>query len=72
MHVGEWWVILRLEKHLPAQLDEANRQRLLNELFQNWLMTKLQQEVTYKPTNLTETPAINPAINPANEPIEAI
>ncbi len=35
--VGEWYIIVRLEKYLPAQLDEAMRQKLLNELFKNWL-----------------------------------
>ncbi|MDX2212175.1 MAG: peptidylprolyl isomerase [Oculatellaceae cyanobacterium bins.114] len=41
MPVGEWWVILRLEQLLPAQLDAATRQHLLNELFENWM----QQQV---------------------------
>ncbi|MBF2029517.1 MAG: peptidylprolyl isomerase [Oscillatoriales cyanobacterium C42_A2020_001] len=40
--LNEWFVILRLEKFLPAQLDEAMQQRLLNELFENWL----QEEAT--------------------------
>lgn len=39
--LGEWFVILRLEKFLPAQMDEAMQQRLLNELFEQWL----QEEV---------------------------
>ena len=34
---GEWQVIVRLEKLLPARLDEPMRQRLLNELFEVWL-----------------------------------
>lgn len=35
--LNEWFVILRLEKFLPAQLDESMQQRLLNELFENWV-----------------------------------
>ncbi|MFM7373405.1 MAG: peptidylprolyl isomerase, partial [Sphaerospermopsis kisseleviana] len=35
--IGEWIVIVRLEKLLPAQLDRQIRQRLLNERFQTWL-----------------------------------
>jgi parvulin-like peptidyl-prolyl isomerase len=35
--IGEWIVIVRLEKLLPAQLDRQMRQRLLNERFQTWL-----------------------------------
>ncbi len=37
MHLEEWYVIVRPEKIIPAQLDEPMRQRLLDELFQIWL-----------------------------------
>jgi parvulin-like peptidyl-prolyl isomerase len=50
--VGDWWIIVRLEKYLSAQLDNATRQRLLNDLFQGWLKTQLEQTVTFEP--LTE------------------
>ena len=46
--VGDWWVVLRLEKYLSAQLDEPMRQRLLNELFQTWLNEHFQKNVTFK------------------------
>ncbi len=45
--VGEWWIILRLEKYMTAQLDDNTRQRLLNELFQGWLLAQLQQSVSF-------------------------
>ncbi|MEO0538015.1 MAG: peptidylprolyl isomerase [Cyanobacteria bacterium P01_A01_bin.123] len=41
--IGEWFIIVRLEKFVPAQMDEAMRQRLLNELFSQWLQTQLKQ-----------------------------
>jgi len=41
MSQGEWQMIVRLEKTLPAKLDSAMRQRLLNELFELWLSKKL-------------------------------
>ena len=41
--LGEWLVIVRLEKLLPAQLDELMRRRLMNELFENWLREQIQQ-----------------------------
>ncbi|MEO0407174.1 MAG: peptidylprolyl isomerase [Cyanobacteria bacterium P01_A01_bin.135] len=41
--VGEWIVIVRLERFVPAQLDEPMRQRLLNERFQLWLQEQTQQ-----------------------------
>lgn len=37
MRLEEWYVIVRPEKIIPAQLDEPMRQRLLDELFQIWL-----------------------------------
>jgi len=43
MRVGEWIVIVRLEKLIPASLDELTRQRLLNELFATWLQEQLQK-----------------------------
>lgn len=41
--IGEWVVIVQLEKFIPAQLNEPVRQRLLNELFANWLQEQLNQ-----------------------------
>ena len=41
--VGDWFVVVRLEKFLPAKLDEATRQRLLDELFNNWLIEQVKK-----------------------------
>ena len=41
--VGEWWIIVRLEKLLPAKLDEPMKQKLLNELFSTWLQEQLKE-----------------------------
>ncbi|MEH2179653.1 peptidylprolyl isomerase [Nostoc sp.] len=41
--MGEWLVIIRLEKLITAQLDTAMRQRLLDELFENWLQTEVSK-----------------------------
>jgi len=43
--LGEWLVIVRLEKFIPAQLDAPMRQRLLNECCTNWLSEQLNQQV---------------------------
>ncbi|NJK36039.1 MAG: peptidylprolyl isomerase [Oscillatoriales cyanobacterium SM2_2_1] len=43
MVVGNWILLLRLEKMLPAQLDETMEQRLINECFNTWLDAQLQQ-----------------------------
>jgi PPIC-type PPIASE domain len=39
--LGQHIVIVRLEKLLPAQLDKFMRQRLLRELFDNWLQEQI-------------------------------
>ncbi len=41
--VGEWIVIVRLEKLIPAQMDQAMTQRLLNEMFNTWLQSEVAQ-----------------------------
>lgn len=37
LSLGQWLVIVRLQEWLPAQLDEAMRKRLLDEMFNAWL-----------------------------------
>lgn len=41
--IAEWFVIVRVEKFITAQLDELMKARLLNELFENWLQEKQKQ-----------------------------
>jgi parvulin-like peptidyl-prolyl isomerase len=43
--LGEWFLIVRLEKFMPAQLDAPMRQRLLNECFNSWLSEQLNQHL---------------------------
>lgn len=70
--IGEWYVVIRLEKFLPAQLDDAMRQRLLDELFQQWLKEQMQTLVVEVPTLMTmvsttpETVAESPAAETAD------
>jgi parvulin-like peptidyl-prolyl isomerase len=51
--IGEWIVILRLEKYLAAQLDQSMRSRLLEELFNNWLREQIQKQVSFKSQEVT-------------------
>ena len=39
----DWFMIIRLEKLIPAQLDELTRYRLIDELFENWLKEQIKQ-----------------------------
>jgi parvulin-like peptidyl-prolyl isomerase len=43
IRLEEWFVILRLEQRIPAQLNDALRQRLLDELFEIWLREQMIQ-----------------------------
>lgn len=39
--LAEWFVIIRLEKILPAQLDASMRRCLIDELFEHWLKEQI-------------------------------
>jgi len=57
VRVGEWNVVLRLEKLVAAQLDGPTRQRLLNEMFQTWLEEQIRDKaeiLTNAPTPVTD------------------
>jgi parvulin-like peptidyl-prolyl isomerase len=45
IRLGEWLVIIRLEKFIPTQLDASIRQRLLNECFSIWLSEQLKEQL---------------------------
>ncbi len=47
--VGEWIVIIRLENFIPAKLDPPMRQRMLDEMFRQWLNKETAQEVSFFP-----------------------
>ncbi|HEY9302620.1 MAG TPA: glycosyltransferase, partial [Phormidium sp.] len=41
--IEDLWIIVRVEKILPAQFDEQMQQKLLDELFANWLKEQLKK-----------------------------
>jgi parvulin-like peptidyl-prolyl isomerase len=45
----EWFVLIRLEKFYPAQLDENTRQQLIDELYEAWMKEQIQQIGAVKP-----------------------
>jgi parvulin-like peptidyl-prolyl isomerase len=55
IQLGSWWVLIRLEKFIPAQLDQPMRQRLLDELFQNWLQEQLENLGPLDPTETQDS-----------------
>lgn len=62
MRLENWFIILRLEKLIPAQLDETMRNQLQNRLFETWLtqkMSKVQITVqTLQEEEINNSPAI--------------
>lgn len=46
LQLEQWYVIIRPEQILPAQLDEQMRHRLIDELFQTWLQEEMQISLT--------------------------
>jgi len=41
--IADWFVVVKLEKYLPAQLDKTMRPRLVDELYEQWMQSKLAQ-----------------------------
>lgn len=42
IYLEGWFVIIRLEKLFPAQLDQPMRDRLLDELFETWISEEIE------------------------------
>lgn len=42
VRLEEWYVIVRLEKFFPAQLDESTRRQLIEEMFESWMREQLK------------------------------
>lgn len=40
-HCQNWWVVMRLEKFLPAKLDDNMRIKLKESLYENWIQKKI-------------------------------
>jgi len=59
--VGEWFVVVRLEKFLPARLDEPTRQRLVDELFNAWLGEQVQRALRENAPPVEAAPPAAPA-----------
>jgi parvulin-like peptidyl-prolyl isomerase len=68
--VGEWIVLVRLERFIPAQLDDAMRRRLLNECFNGWLQEQLNQLSSFAPGTATE-PATSSTLASTSDSIDS-
>jgi parvulin-like peptidyl-prolyl isomerase len=43
LQVVDWFVLVRLEKYLPAQLDKSMRARLIDELYEQWMQERINR-----------------------------
>jgi parvulin-like peptidyl-prolyl isomerase len=44
--VGEWWLVMRLEKYSHATFDDAMAERLSHELFNQWVNEELARKMS--------------------------
>jgi parvulin-like peptidyl-prolyl isomerase len=47
--VDRFWIVVRLEEHLPARLDEPTAQRMLEELYEAWLQDRVNLLIAGEP-----------------------
>ena len=71
MPIDDWWVIVRLDKKLPAQLDEAMEQQIREECFEDWLkqqLTVLEQGYRQATSERAATELPPPLLEPPGDP----
>jgi len=60
--VGDAWFVLRLERLLPAELDAATQERLVHELFSEWVENRV--DALLQGASLGEVPRPDGSIQP--------
>ncbi len=50
LQVADWFVIVRLEKFIPAQLDKVTQARSIDELYEQWIQSRLNELSIDTPT----------------------
>lgn len=68
-----WVVLLRLDQVIPAKLDEATRQKLLDNLFQTWLKATLDEALApaTAPPAMPEPKSVHQITTPIAQSIAA-
>lgn len=54
--IDNWWLVARVERLIQASLDDATRERMCRELFDDWVNDALRQQLT----------GLQPAVTPAS------
>lgn len=60
-----WWVIIRLEKLIPARLDSEMRSRLIDILYEDWIKEKVLAEIQ----SISRSPLFNNSSSQLNSPL---
>lgn len=71
IQIGEWFIILRLEKFIPAVLNDTMRQQMIDKLWETWLQEQVQQEIR-KIVNLQGGKEISYCLPINSSPLSAI
>ena len=58
---NDWWVLLRLEKLIPAKLDESMKERIINDMHNKWMQKKVKTELDLV---ITHNPDVNDILKP--------
>lgn len=56
-----WWLLIRLEKSMPACLDVSMHQRIMDELYNTWIRKKIKEELKIVSAN---NPVIHRILTP--------
>lgn len=72
VRVGEWNVILRLEKLVSAQLDDGTRQRLIDEMFRTWLEEQVREKAEVVLTAADDSDSNDPPNAPEDSATTAL
>ena len=43
--IDSWWIILRNERFIPATLNKTMEERLINEMYENWIKEKISKTI---------------------------
>lgn len=50
--IEDWWLVVRVDRYTPVSFDDATRQLMCNELFQQWFQEEVNQQFQALSINL--------------------
>ena len=71
IEIDGWWVIVRLDKTLPAKLDEAMEKQIRDESFERWLQDQLSSLLLAYKKAAQDLPQLETKQSQASSPLES-